>query len=481
MKKIILFTAILVGLNLSAQNYNTITDVTFTDVDGQTHNLNNLLGQGYRVILDFGFIGCSPCAAWSQHIGPALWDQYGPDGDNTLRIFYFEVNDETDQYVEQYYTDLGVEYPIVNLNFENSVPAQYQAYFDANILDGGYPVHTYVCQDTTYRIDIGYQYPQSLYIAEHILENSCNGQDVHYDDVALVGTARPFSYCSQSSSAIDYTPHLSVYHNGGIVYSLDPNDVPPQTEFSINDVFFVKTYINNVYLRTDTLNPNDTGGDIIDMGTDNNQQDDIGAGVEWNFLLPTIQVQLNDSVKFELLYPEDSYMNNNTYSFKVEQAEETKTASNNLLRLDFDHPSMYAYFCTEEQVSQEFAGQDIIISQGTDTLLTINNGECYAISIINGHIGNAYLIQSNNNDTIFKHTVDGTSDFSKFYYFNVDSTATSIVNYNAQAKPIRTEYFDLLGKKQKTNRFSHLAKGVFVEVKHFDNGYAEQRKVLKLE
>lgn len=56
MKKIILFTAILIGLSLSAQNppnYSTITDVTFTDVDGQTHNLYNLLGRN-TLALKFG-------------------------------------------------------------------------------------------------------------------------------------------------------------------------------------------------------------------------------------------------------------------------------------------------------------------------------------------------------------------------------------------------------------------------------------------
>ena len=344
-------------------------------------------------------------------------------------------------------------------------------------------MHAFVRQDTTYRIGgAGFSYPHSLYTAEHILENSCNGQDLHYKDVAMTGLKQPFSYCNnQSGSTIEYTPHLNVYHNGGIEYNQAQSTLPPQSEFSINDVFFVKTYINNVYLRTDTLDPTDTGG-AIDLGGDDITEGDIGPGIDWDFLLPTIQVQINDSVKFELLYPEDSYMNNNTYSFKVEQQDETKTASSNLLRLAFDNPNMYAYFCTEEQVSQEFAGLDIIIfNGGNDTLLTINNGECYDMSVVNAHCGNAYLIQSNNNDTIFKHTPGGTNIFSKFYYFNVDSTATSIIDYNAQAKLISAEYFDLLGKKQKTNIFSHLAKGVFVEVKRFDNGHAEQRKVLKLE
>ena len=72
MKKIIYYFALLLSFNLLAQTptqYNTITDLTFTDVDGQTHNLYNLIDEGYRVILDFGFIGCGPCSQWSEYVG----------------------------------------------------------------------------------------------------------------------------------------------------------------------------------------------------------------------------------------------------------------------------------------------------------------------------------------------------------------------------------------------------------------------------
>ena len=139
MKKIIYYFALLLSFNLLAQTptqYNTITDLTFTDVDGQTHNLYNLIDEGYRVILDFGFIGCGPCSQWSEYVGPEIWDEYGPDGDNSLRMFYFEVGSNFEDYeVENYYSGLGVEYPIINANFD-SIESQYQAYFDANILDG---------------------------------------------------------------------------------------------------------------------------------------------------------------------------------------------------------------------------------------------------------------------------------------------------------------------------------------------------------
>ncbi len=56
MKKIICCIALLLSFNLLAQTppqpeYETITDLTFTDIDGETHNLYSLLNEGYRVIL----------------------------------------------------------------------------------------------------------------------------------------------------------------------------------------------------------------------------------------------------------------------------------------------------------------------------------------------------------------------------------------------------------------------------------------------
>lgn len=460
--------------------YNTITDVTFTDVDGQTHNLYNLVGEGYRVILDFGFIGCGPCSDWSQFIGPELWEEHGPDGDNTLRIFYFEVGElHSDSQVEDYYTSLGVEYPIINLDFFlGNIPNQFQAYFDVEIFDGGYPVHIYVCQDTTYRIDLGFAYPQSLYAAEHILDNSCNGQDVHFNDVAMVGLAQPFSYCNQSSSSIKFTPKLRVYHNGGIEYTTYPSpNPPPQSDYSINDIFMVKTYINNTYLRTDTLDPNDWGDFINGDGG----SDDIGQGMDWSFFLPNLEVQPNDSVKFELLYPEDSYMPNNTFSFKVEQEEETKTASSNQFRLVLEGDYMFTHLFAEDEIGIEGAGQVIEIQSGYDTLITIDNGQCYAMSVAGVQSGGATLIQHNNNDTIFHRPIGGSLFESKLYYFNVDSTLSAVEeHHHTDLQLSHVQYYDLMGRTLHNSKQSSFHNGIYLKVSHYSNGTFRSEKIVKM-
>jgi hypothetical protein len=155
MKKIICYIALLLSFNLLAQTppqYNTITDLTFSDVDGQTHNLYNLINEGYKVILDFGFIGCGPCSQWSEYIDPEIWDEYGPDGDNSLRMFYFEVGSNyDDDEVEDYYSGNNTQTLVVpndleqtptattselSLNMEAPADVIGSPYFSLNSYDG---------------------------------------------------------------------------------------------------------------------------------------------------------------------------------------------------------------------------------------------------------------------------------------------------------------------------------------------------------
>ena len=73
-------------------------DFTATDLSGEEHNLYALLDSGYQVILDFSATWCGPC--WNYHTSGVLDDLYeahGPEGTNTLRVFFIEGDDNTTQ------------------------------------------------------------------------------------------------------------------------------------------------------------------------------------------------------------------------------------------------------------------------------------------------------------------------------------------------------------------------------------------------
>jgi len=97
MRKLILFAFLAATFSVNAQIGATAPDFTVTDMDGNTHNLYEILDQGIIAVVDVSATWCSPC--WTLHESHALTDlheQHGPGGSNSVRVLFYEGDAQTD-------------------------------------------------------------------------------------------------------------------------------------------------------------------------------------------------------------------------------------------------------------------------------------------------------------------------------------------------------------------------------------------------
>jgi len=86
------------ALHLNAQipNGTTAPGWTATDIDGNTWDMYDMLNSGKHVVLEFSATWCSYC--WDFHetgTFQTLNDLYGPNGTDQIRVFYIEVDKNT--------------------------------------------------------------------------------------------------------------------------------------------------------------------------------------------------------------------------------------------------------------------------------------------------------------------------------------------------------------------------------------------------
>lgn len=148
-------------LNAQLANGSIAPNVTFSDLNGNTHELYDILDQGKSVIFDAMATWCGPC--WNYHNSQVLktiYNTYGPAGTNEVEVFMVEASPSTTQpclygpnncnggTIGDWVT--GTPYPIVHIQSDNA-PS-----FSSDYNIPGYPTLYKVCPNKKiYRITTG--------------------------------------------------------------------------------------------------------------------------------------------------------------------------------------------------------------------------------------------------------------------------------------------------------------------------------------
>ena len=88
---LILFLSLALESNAQLENGSIAPNFTITDLNGETHNLYDILDSDRAVVIDFFATWCTPC--WVVHSSKALantYDNYGVNGTNELTVFGIE-------------------------------------------------------------------------------------------------------------------------------------------------------------------------------------------------------------------------------------------------------------------------------------------------------------------------------------------------------------------------------------------------------
>lgn len=188
--------AITLGFNAQAQipDYGVWpAGVTFTDINGTTHDIDAILDAGKSIVIDAFADWCGPC--WTYHQGHALEDlysQYGPSGTDELMVFGIEADpNEPESNISDAGTGQGdwtqgVTYP--QANDDNIAGIINLAYYPTVIL---------ICPDRTVT-EVG----QISTSAHYSAATSCGAPASDSNDPTLLASESDEVFCTGESATM---------------------------------------------------------------------------------------------------------------------------------------------------------------------------------------------------------------------------------------------------------------------------------------
>lgn len=218
----------------------TAPNFTLTDIDGNTHELYDYLDQGRAVLLDFFAVWCGAC----QYHAPTLeaaYQEYGPDGDNSMVFLALESEDSSsdadcDNYGGFQWSSV-LSYPIINST--GSVPSQYGITY--------YPTVYVVCPDRTIT-EVGLVEPVALgtFIDANcqvsLYQNDLEVYDISSNVDHCNGDANPIVEVKNVGTNMMTNPIVSLYLDGVLLETVNwlgtlaPNEVEQIQFESLSDL-----------------------------------------------------------------------------------------------------------------------------------------------------------------------------------------------------------------------------------------------------
>ncbi|MBL6663535.1 MAG: hypothetical protein ISP71_05455 [Flavobacteriales bacterium] len=439
LKITLLATGIFFVLNTKAQ---VAPNISFTDVTGTTHDIYSYLNEGYTVFLDFSYQFCGPCKDWSINVGHDMWAEHGPDGDNTVRMFYFDIDPVSDADVLSYTQQWGVNYPVINLSNGSDIPEYPQE---------GYPTIYIICPDTSFYKTVGYGYPSAEMNTSYYYA-SCKGADLSNNKV-FVEAAAPTSSMLCNATPLLFSPKIHIFNS--------ETGVGINQDFFFNEEYDVKVFVNDEYHSTVVVDPYAPGNGPI-----SNMQNEA--------YLEPFNVNPGDEVTLVIDFEGDNYPDDDTARVTVPSTINTNISVDSNLVVSANTNGLADVFF------------EIHNSEGQSVYNNTNSQEfslppdsCYTIYFTNSHLYSASLKDTQGN-TLVSYTAGQFDGYqTPRLYFHVGMNTVDITEQDLSDKQLIEYYFlDLLGKRYSSIHLNDLPQGIYVQVKHYQNGQVRTEKIV---